>query len=165
MNKTELEQSMKARIDELESNIAVLKKEMAVLQEVEKPEKWEPKGGNYYICIYADGSTGTIYHVGNRLGLLGLSFPTREAAESARDARIFFQRLQCLAAELNPSGRVGGDWFIRYDSQHKDNLPWYSFSMGSKLSTCDAMFETQEAAKKAAEILNRDGVKPPVTAS
>jgi hypothetical protein len=161
MNKTELKQSMKARIDELESNIAVLKKEMAALQEVEKPEKWEPKGGPF--TLYSDGSiipsTGSTYSE----RILGLEFLTREAAESARDARIFFQRLQCLAAELNPSGKVGGDWGIRYDSQHGDDLPWYSFAIRSRIETLDAMFETIDAAENATEIFNRDGVKPPAT--
>lgn len=161
MNKTELEQSMKARIDELESNIAVLKKEMAALQEVEKPAKWEPKGGNYYICIHADGSTGTIYHVGNRLGLLGLSFPTREAAESARDARIFFQRLQCLAAELNPSGKVGGRHEIYWSALYNH----WQYGYYHCPSTAGCMFETSQAAEKACEILNRDRVKPPAFAS
>lgn len=162
MNKTELEQSMKARIDELESNIAVLKKEMAALQEVEKPEKWEPNGGKF--CLGSDGYIREICETAPHREA-GALFPTREAAESARDARIFFQRLQCLAAELNPSGKVGGAWGIRYDSQHRDDRPWYAFTMGSRIATLDAMFETIEASEKAAKILNRDGVKPPATAS
>jgi hypothetical protein len=157
MNKTELKQSMKARIDELESNIAVLKKEMAELQEVEKPEKWNPKGGHF--TLYSDGSIipSTRSTYSDRMS--GLEFSTHKAAESAHDVRIFFQRMQCLAAELNPSGKVGGNFEVYW---YKPDNGW-SASHYSNSFDMGYMFETKEAARKACEILNRDGVKPPAT--
>jgi hypothetical protein len=158
MNKTELEQSMKARIDELESNIAVLKKEMAALQEVEKPAKWELKGGKF--CLGSDGYIREICETAPHREA-GALFPSREVAESARDARIFFQRLQCLAAELNPSGKVGGKYEIYWSAL---NNRW-KYGYYHCPSTAGCMFETSQAAEKACEILNRDGVKPPAAAS
>ncbi len=88
-----------------------------------------------------------------------VDFGTREAAESAKDARIFFQRLQCLADEVNPSGKVGGRWQLFYTSIGQWKAYEYSsFHIGF-------MLETHNAAAKAAEIFNRDGIKPPTIAS
>lgn len=151
---TELENISK-RIDELLNAASALTHDFSELKKSQpKHEKWEPKGGEFSLNQF-----GRIWDLGHdsEAACAGVEFATKEAAESARASRIFFQRLQCLAAELNPSGKVGGSYEVYFNADPNN----WAVSVWFGACAVGCMFETHEAAKKAAEVLTRDGVKPP----
>jgi hypothetical protein len=131
-----------AKLRELEARAA---------EEARKP--WDPKGGDFII----NAKTGEVTNGhGNWLeGDIvpgGWRWQTREAALSAAPYRRFFMRYLQLAAELNPSGKVGGDWAVVYSRAR-----FFSRRQGAPIQR-DVwdVFQTEEAANKAVVIMNRD---------
>lgn len=144
--KTNIEE-VRAQINEARARLANAEAEFAKMEA--KPEKWEPNGGEYYLDCWgriAESKTSTASRIA------GSEYPTREAAESALPYVTFYKRLCCLAQELNPSGKVGGK-FATFSDRH-----WHSIEV---YNCIDAVFETEEAADRAAEIMNRDNWKLP----
>jgi len=122
---------------------------------------WEPKGGEFF----HRSQTGTVEKSDSDEGSRknGCEYPTRKAAESALPYVTFFKRLCCLAAELNPSGKVGGNFYV-FPPRHGD-VSWkpYDWDVEGHNDRRDitCVFETHDAALKACEIMNRDGWKVP----
>jgi len=141
------------RIATLEAELAALKAELIKPAEV-KP--WEPKGGKW--ALFTGGRVYGPNESDARHRLAGSEYPTREAAESALPYVTFFKRLACLAAELNPSGRVGGEWRVFTSSPLGK---WVANSSPVQHRDIADIFETREVALRAAEIMNRDGWKVP----
>lgn len=146
------EELTKARAELASAQERLAKLEAQAKEEAAKAAApWEPKGGDWY--LRHDGSVFRGILLPEEIQA-GTCYPTREAAESALPYVTFFKRLCCLAAELNPSGKVGGafgllagpnGWGIEhFNSRHIHYL-----------------FETDEAAQEAAIILTRDGWKVP----
>lgn len=124
----------------------------AVEMEKKPVEKWEPKGG---FRMLGDGfidQSDAINYID-----FGSVFPTREAAKSVLASRRLFNRMQCLATELNPSGKVGGAYEV-YFSFGRDT---WDFMASVATYSLSAMFENEMSARAARDILNRDGAKPP----
>jgi hypothetical protein len=148
--------SVRAEIDAASAKLRALE------ERAKTPVPWEPKGGDYIIRaldeVCATFTPPPRFREANAerekiATRNGLRFPTREAAESALPYLAFFQRLVALAIELNPSGKAGGPYRVYlarrvWNTGILDRDPW-------------DLFETVEAAHKAAEIMNRDGWKVP----
>lgn len=122
---------------------------------VEAPKSWEPKGGDWFINNAGDVFPGILTEPARRAGT---EYPTREAADSAAPYVTFFKRLCCLAAELNPSGKVGGRYRIVTDDE---GSTWRRNAAGVINRDPWDLFETSDAAERAAEIATRDGWKVP----
>ena len=89
--------------------------------------------------------------------MAGVEYPTRGSAESALPYLRFFTRLVRLAADVNPSGKPGGEWRVSVTYGGKN---WgYGWVSGDRAPW--DLFETHEAAEKAARIMNRDGWEVP----
>lgn len=117
---------------------------------------WEPNGGDYILTGMGGVSCPHTTNISEREHELtrrnGGCYPTQEAAQSALPYVTFFKRLCCLAAELNPSGKVGGDYYIHC----ADNGVWKAQETFHGRWGVLIVFETEEAAQKAADILNKD---------
>lgn len=125
---------------------------------VEAPKPWEPKGGEYY--LHPDGTVQDCPISHPSFVRAGAEYPTKEAAESAAPYVTFFKRLCCLAAELNPSGKVGGRFYV-IQGRYGKGEPWEARKWIGDPRDIYCVFETLGAAKKAAEIMRRDGWKVP----
>lgn len=149
MNNTE---ELERLLQKAETEAKRLREELEAAKR--KPAKWNPKIGNYY--IYGGGSVQT----GSPLehwAVAGSEYPTLEAADAANRRIVFFRRLCAPATELNPSGKVTGTLGhcvtlgTTWDNWRPSHLP---------MGFIDCVFETELAAKQAAEIMNRDGWTP-----
>lgn len=87
----------------------------------------------------------------------GLEYPTKEAAEASLARLRQYALLLHLAADLNPSGKAGGEFAVYWNDEDPSGPRWAG---GSCFPGVDTVFETEQAAAEAAKILNRDGVKP-----
>lgn len=155
-----------SELEALKARVAVLEKELADGKAktcAAAPAKWKPAYHNRFSYAFntRSGESKVVmerWH-SERAREAGLYFKSKRASDSAADYRIFFSRLLNLAAELNPSGLVGG----RYRVSSKLGGGWYHAISPILVDGRDFwdIFETEEAAKKAAEILNRDGWKVP----
>jgi hypothetical protein len=142
------------KIKQLEDQIAELKKQAEEL--ARKP--WEPEGGEFYLPVYGTVRQG---EPDEECRIAGSEYPTREAAESALPKVTFFKRLCCLAAELNPSGKVGGRFFVCQDwSCHIPCDEWEVREWSGKNPDITCVFETLNAARNAAELMTREKWSP-----
>lgn len=132
--------------------------QLDALQKAAVPQPWKPQGGRFYLLRNGEVGEGWFSRIEDQLD--GAEYPTREAAESAAPYVTFFKRLCCLAAELNPSGKVGGQWYIMQDECGRGES-WQAFEWKGALRNVHCVFQTQEAAKQAAETMRRDGWKVP----
>lgn len=156
MNTTPINQSEELAAVRRQLEEATVKlRELEAKQKQEASKPWEPPGGGFYITSINDIGLG---ETANSYRLVGSEYPTEEAAKSALPYIVFFKRLCCLAQSLNPSGKVGGNFYVtRF---HERSTGWAGNErFNTKDVTC--VFETEEAAKKAAEIMNRDQWKLP----
>lgn len=142
-------EAARIKLDQVSAELRAL--EARAAEEARGP--WEPKGGPYYHTVVGAVSAGPGDDASR---IAGSEYPTRGAAASALPYITFFKRLCCLAAELNPSGKVGGLSRVdfRGDAWTANTLPDVSRDPWD-------LFETKDAALKACEIMNRDGWKTP----
>ncbi len=124
----------------------------AIQNETDKVEKWEPKGGEWYVnalgevCMMDSDEISRNY---------GTEYPTEAAALSALPYMRFHNRMLCLAAELNPSAKVGGRWCVTHGTS---SMEYRSVEL-EHCGMPTGFFETRESADKACKIMNRDGWK------
>ena len=110
MNKQQLQQE----ITELQKQLEEKQKALSAM-----PDKWEPKGGKYY--IFADGcvcrgDSDTDYR------LFGNEYATREQAEKAAKAMRAHNRLLAYVAEFAPDYEFEfneKNWAVFYDEMEK----------------------------------------------
>ncbi len=153
MNKQDIEQT----IANVEQQLASLKAELLKQATPEPPNKWERTGD---WILWASGGIEKIHVVNDGLASAvnqGRTYQTKGAAESVKPYDAFYGLLCGLACELNPSGKVGGYWFVYWA---KNRAGWVHDCVEG-VCTIDQFFETTGAAEQAAQILNRDGIKPP----
>lgn len=150
MNNQEEMNAAKADLEAAQAKLAAAQKR---LEEMSKPKKWHPKGGDYYVSSRGQVDGYLCPHPSVRL--TGSLYPTYEAAKSAAPYITSYKRLCCLAQELNPSGLVGGDYGVYLAPYNGEG--WVS----SRWWTNDnlGLFETAAAAEDACRIMNRDGWK------
>ena len=137
--------ALRAQLADLSAKLDALQAQPA------KAEKWDPKGGDWYVnhggCVYRTPSD-------EPLRLFGIQHETQISAESAVPYMRFHNRLLCLAAELNPSGKVGGTHGVCYGGSEA----WGTITaLGA--GDPDSLFENRRIAEKACETMNRDGWK------
>jgi len=145
----------------IEEQIAVARKklhdvlnELKALEQRAKEEEgpWEPPGGDWVAAIARNEIIPARMFMFPAKGF-PFSYPTRESAEAALPYLRFFTRLVRLAADVNPSGKPGGEWRVSVTYGGKN---WgYGWVSGDRAPW--DLFETHEAAKRAADIMNRDG--------
>ena len=150
----------RAKLDAVSAELRAL--EERAKKEATAHARWEPKGGDFRLT--ASGTFSRYLFNGDNAGrdmLLadGTLYPTREAAESALPYVTFFKRLCCLAQELNPSGKVGGRYYVTRPTPHDQT--WKARSWVGDDRGCFCIFETEAAANRAAEIMNRDSWEVP----
>lgn len=150
--KTNIEE-VRAQINEARARLANAEAELAKMEA--KPAKWEPKGGKWFLTIQGDACGEGGSDMPARLD--GSEYPTREAAQSASPYVTFYKRLCCLAQELNPSGKVGGNWYVL----RKRNTATWSHHAYSTHGDISSIFESEAAACRAAAIMNRDNWQLP----
>lgn len=111
----------------------------------EAQQPWEPKGGDWPVR-----SDGTIVFNSNTYSPdHGCEFKTKGSAKHTAPWFRFYHRLCQLAIDLNSSGKVGGDFGVYFTGR-------WGYQKYIPCSNITCVFETQEAAKQAADILNRD---------
>jgi hypothetical protein len=144
----------KARAELASAQERLAKIEAKAKERTVAAKQWEPQGGRFFLGHSGEVVAGETIEPDR---LAGTEYPTRETAESALPYVTFFKRLCCLAAELNPSGKVGGIHYV-FTSTHGR---WITNDTGGTTRDFWCLFETEEAAQKAADIMNRDGWKVP----
>ena len=145
-----------ARIEAAERELAEAKRQLA---EATKPEvpKYEPMKGGPCLESTCGGNTALRVYNGDRsfprISETGTEYRTVEAAQASADYLNWFIHLLNLAAQVNPSGKAGGKYEVRYRPSEQWTIDTsQSLYMGH-------IFETREAAEKAAAILNASGGK------
>jgi hypothetical protein len=153
--KTNIEEQIafaRKKLDDVSGELKAL--EQRAKEEQEGP--WEPPGGDWVIAIARNEIIPARMFIFPAKGF-PFSYPTRESAEAALPYLRFFTRLVRLAADLNPSGKPGGEWRVSVTYGGKN---WsYGWVWGGRAPW--DLFETKEAAEKAAHIMNRDGWEVP----
>ncbi len=148
----------------LQSDIAAVRQQIeaatAKLRELEQkaaqpPAPWQPKGGPFWIDASSNVHTDSFLPSHATCVIAGSSFPTQAAAESAATYITFFRRMCCLAQELNPSGKVGGNYCIYW------SFAGWAAAGSSGFAGAEYVFESFAVARKAVEVFNRDNIKPP----
>lgn len=136
----------------LKDSLVAMEKELEAARKAkEEAERgpWEPKGGEWTVTAYANVVYAESVNDHRRAGS---EYPTEKSAKAARDRIVFFRRLCALATELNPSGKVGGAHLVYWEHSR-----WRVTSVNSAfINSIDTLFETEEAAQRACEIMNRD---------
>lgn len=147
--------NIRAQLEQQTKKLAELEAKLQATYEKAKP--WSPKHGAYNV-VYSGAIWSDTRLLGADMIRQGRTFASEAAAQRASTFFTFYQRLVNLAAELNPSGIPGGDFRVVADKDHKFKpLNNGGTAHSSKFQNSPiALFETYEAAQKAAEIMNRD---------
>lgn len=145
MNKQQLQQEIEALQKQLEEK----QKALAAI-----PDKWEPKGGGYWVNAH-----GMVRH-DTTIGATrcyGVEYATREQAEKSAKAMRAHNRLLAYVAEFAPDYefRAGAEnWLVCYD---------YDASKWMADVTCDriagAVYMTEKCAHTLAHKLNSGEVE------
>ena len=91
MNKQQLQQE----IAELQKQLEEKQKALSAM-----PDKWEPKGGEWFIDLFGEASTTSM--LAREASGFGLAYATREQAEKAAKAMRAHNRLLAYVAEFAP---------------------------------------------------------------
>lgn len=147
--KPDIEQ-LEAELHSIETRAAALRKKLEAAKR--KAEKWHPSvaGGHF---ISGDGEIGDFSLSINPSYLkAGSYYQTQEAADAANRRITFFRRLCAMATELNPSKRPASGYQVVPFGEEWD---YCLTRLGDNHAY--SVFETREAAQRAAEIMTRDG--------
>jgi hypothetical protein len=130
--------------------------ELKALEQRAKEQEgpWVPPAGDWIACVVVGTAEGPSARTWQ---MAGVEYPTRESAESALPYLRFFTRLVRLAADVNPSGKPGWNYCVYRGTDGR----WTYSSLGVGYRDPWHLFETEEAAQKAADIMNRDGWEVP----
>ena len=110
---------------QLQQEIADLQKQLEEKQKAlsAMPDKWEPKGGEWFVDLFGEASTTSM--MARELSAFGVSCATREQAEKAAKAMRAHNRLLAYVAEFAPE--FYGDWrcqeqgksFVLFDNESR----------------------------------------------
>ena len=124
-----------------------------------KVEKWQPKGGEWFVA--GEGSIPKQQSY-KKFANFGTEYPTKEAAEKARDAMRTHNRLLAWLAE-NDDGWVAdwsddeqGKYYIYLESNPKEKAS-YGFNANWYCRNLVTVYMSEQNAIKLCELLN-DGV-------
>ena len=158
----DIEKKMEALKAEFLGKLEALEKEAEMQKKQEEPKPWKPENGEdyFYICIdfTIDSWENVDDDTDKRNFRVGNCFPTEARAEQVAKKMRLLLRLEQLHDMLCPD--YVPDWegdrlkFQIYFS-HSQGEYGKSCSTGIE-SPCMAVFDTEENAEKAAEILNKE---------
>lgn len=158
----DIEKKMEALKAEFLGKLEALEKEAEMQKKQEELKPWKPKDGEDYFYIGIDFTIDSWENVDDdtdkRNFRIGNCFPTEERAEQVAKKMRLLLRLEQLHDMLCPD--YVPDWegdrlkFQIYFS-HSQGEYGKSCSTGIE-SPCMAVFDTEENAEKAAEILNKE---------
>ena len=158
----DIEKKMEALKAEFLVKLEALEKEAEMQKKQEEPKPWKPEDGEDYFYIGIDFTIDSWENVDDdtdkRNFRIGNCFPTSERAEQVAEKMRMLLRLEQLHDQLCPD--YVPDWegdrlkFQIYFS-HSQGEYGKSCSTGIE-SPCMAVFDTEENAEKAAEILNKE---------
>lgn len=157
---------IKKKLEDLKAEflgkLEALEKEAEMQKKQEEPKPWKPEVGEEYFYIGIDFTIDSWENVDDdtdkRNFRIGNCFPTEARAEQVAEKMRLLLRLEQLHDMLCPD--YVPDWegdrlkFQIYFS-HSQGEYGKSCSTGIE-SPCMAVFDTEENAEKAAEILNKD---------
>ncbi len=141
------------QIEKLQSKIALLQEQLETISKT--PDKWEPPGCSFYITSLGHVKMSVTDDV---CRAFGVEFPTQKVAESAIKYMRFNNWMLCLAAYLNPNGKIGGRWGV-YMAHSDSDIRFLVSPIDPAIykNHPEGLFATEKIAKQAAEIMNRDG--------
>ena len=158
----DIEKKMEALKAEFLGKLEALEKEAEMQKKQEEPKPWKPEHGEKYSYIRDTLEIGSFFHwdgsIDAKLIKVGNCFLTKERAEEVANKMRLLLRLEQLHDMLCPD--YVPDWegdrlkFQIYFS-HSQGEYGKSCSTGIE-SPCMAVFDTEENAEKAAEILNKE---------
>ena len=158
----DIEKKLEALKAEFLGKLEALEKEAEMQKKQEEPKPWKPKDGEDYFYIGIDFTIDSLENVDDdtdkRNFRIGNCFRTKERAEQVAEKMRLLLRLEQLHDMLCPD--YVPDWegdrlkFQIYFS-HSQGEYGKSCSTGIE-SPCMAVFDTEENAEKAAEILNKE---------
>lgn len=158
----DIEKKMEALKAEFLVKLEALEKEAEMQKKQEEPKPWKPEDGEDYFYIGIDFTIDSLENVDDdtdkRNFRIGNCFPTEARAEQVAEKMRLLLRLEQLHDMLCPD--YVPDWegdrlkFQIYFS-HSQGEYGKSCSTGIE-SPCMAVFDTEENAEKAAEILNKE---------
>ncbi|MCI7259238.1 MAG: hypothetical protein MR466_07485 [Ruminococcus sp.] len=158
----DIEKKMEALKAEFLVKLEALEKEAEMQKKQEEPKPWKPEDGEDYFYIGIDFTIDSWENVDDdtdkRNFRIGNCFPTEARAEQVAEKMRLLLRLEQLHDMLCPD--YVPDWegdrlkFQIYFS-HSQGEYGKSCSTGIE-SPCMAVFDTEENAEKAAEILNKE---------
>lgn len=158
----DIEKKLEALKAELLGKLEALEKEAEMQKKQEEPKPWKPEAGEEYFFVNNDFLSHSFCNMNDNVDSynfeIGNCFPTKERAEQVAKKMRLLLRLEQLHDMLCPD--YVPDWegdrlkFQIYFS-HSQGEYGKSCSTGIE-SPCMAVFDTEENAEKAAEILNKE---------
>ena len=158
----DIEKKMEALKAEFLGKLEALEKEAEMQKKQEEPKPWKPENGEdyFYICIdfTIDSWENVDDDTDKRNFRVGNCFPTEARAEQVAKKMRLLLRLEQLHDMLCP------DYVPDWESDRLKFQIYFSHSQGEYGKSCStgiespcmAVFDTEENAEKAAEILNKE---------
>ena len=158
----DIEKKLEALKAEFLEKLEALEKEAEMQKKQEEPKPWKPKDGEDYFYIGIDFTIDSLENVDDdtdkRNFRIGNCFRTGERAEQVAKKMRLLLRLEQLHDMLCPD--YVPDWkddrlkfYVYFD--HEQGKYDTSCSTGIE-NQCMVVFDTNENAEKAAEILNKE---------
>ncbi len=164
-----MKSATEAEIERIRQNVETATKQLAELEaklkaEREAKSRYSPSKGQWMIPVRFDQRVYSREAYATQVPLsdpaLWRSFPSSAAAEAALAHQRHFARLLKLASDVNPNQKPGGRYGVCYVT---GSFPPKWLPSEHPNSDCaSSLFMNFDAASKAAEILNRDGWRPPI---
>ena len=158
----DIEKKLEALKVEFLGKLEALEKEAEMRKEQREPKPWNPEIGKEYFYIGSILEIGKYFNwddsIDNRLITVGNCFPTKKRAEQVAEKVRLLLRLEQLHDMLCPDyvpdwGKCGQKFLVYFN--HVENQ-WTIGVYNAFEMRCETYFDTNENAKKAAEILNKE---------
>ena len=158
----DIEKKLKALKAEFLGKLEALEKEAEMQKKQEEPKPWKPEARAEYFFIDNYFLSHSFYNMNDDVDSynfeIGNCFPTKERAEQVAKKMRLLLRLEQLHDMLCPD--YVPDWEgdrlkVQIYFSHSQGEYGKSCSTGIE-SPCMAVFDTEENAEKAAEILNKE---------
>lgn len=158
----DIEKKMEALKAEFLGKLEALEKEAEMQKKQEEPKPWKPEDGEDYFYIGIDFTIDRWENVDDdtdkRNFRIGNCFQTEARAEQVAEKMRLLLRLEQLHDQLCPGyepdwGKCGQKFLVYFN--HAENQ-WTIGAYNAFEMRCETYFDTNENAKKAAEILNKE---------
>jgi len=145
--------NIKMKIDKLEQLLkqkAEIEEQIKLIEEEKLKQKWEPVGGDYYVC--SDGEVDQCHSI-EGFRLFGTERQTQEQAEKARDKMRVFNRLLAYQDEFCADYEFvknKNNYFVYFDENNKI----YDLDYNDAHYTLGVVYFNYEIARELAGKLN-----------